>query len=70
MQPIGVERFAALSADNTGNTRKARSLTKILLPWLLDIQDCCHELSLTHKEIAKLPEFKTVRSDALFNDIL
>jgi len=57
---IGPGRFSAASADNTGNTRVGRSLTHDRWPWILNLQDPCHKLSLTCKDVCKLDEFHDV----------
>lgn len=66
MTSIGPFRFAGTVSDNTGNTRKARATLHKEYPWVINMQDDCHELSLTLKEISKLPEFKEVSTGGMF----
>ena len=60
MDGIGVDRFAAMCSDSTGNTRRGRKDAQEALPTVLDLGDCCHHLQNTIKDINKLPEFKDV----------
>ncbi|KZP05715.1 hypothetical protein FIBSPDRAFT_691005, partial [Athelia psychrophila] len=58
----GIYRFSGVSSDDTGNTKLSRrKLTHpTKLPFVLNLQDACHLLSLTLKAIGKLPEFDQI----------
>ncbi|KAJ7458998.1 ribonuclease H-like domain-containing protein [Mycena latifolia] len=58
VQPIGIERFIAVSADSTGNTRGFRRIFCERVPTILDLADPNHHLSNTVKDIVQLPYFK------------
>ncbi|KAI0054381.1 hypothetical protein BV25DRAFT_1806052 [Artomyces pyxidatus] len=58
MMTIGPFNFSLVVADNTGNTKKARRDVEKSHEQVMNMQDSCHELSLTHKDISKLDEFK------------
>ncbi|KAF8134548.1 ribonuclease H-like domain-containing protein, partial [Boletus edulis] len=57
---IGPWKFAAVSSDNAGNTRKARKLLCERSPNILNLQDACHLLNLAIKAIVLLPEFEEI----------
>jgi hypothetical protein len=59
---IGVEHFAGLGSDNTGNTKKAQRITKTTFPTIINFSDPMHHLNLTIGDITSLPEFKDVSS--------
>ncbi|KAJ7478934.1 hypothetical protein FB451DRAFT_1338656 [Mycena latifolia] len=58
VQPIGIERFIAVSADSTGNTCGFRRIFCERVPTILDLADPNHHLSNTVKDIVQLPYFK------------
>lgn len=60
IDPIGRERFCAVSSDNTGNTRVARELLSARMPTLLNLPDPSHHINNTWKDIANLPYFMQV----------
>ncbi|KAF7973529.1 hypothetical protein HWV62_4273 [Athelia sp. TMB] len=57
---IGAERFSGASSDDTGNTRSSRRKLATKLPFILNLQDACHLLSLCLTQIGKLPEFAII----------
>ncbi|KDR72460.1 hypothetical protein GALMADRAFT_142787 [Galerina marginata CBS 339.88] len=54
---IGLDRFIAVSADNTGNTRVAREIVTSRFPNLLNLPDPTHHLNNAWKDIAALAYF-------------
>ncbi|KAJ7049280.1 ribonuclease H-like domain-containing protein, partial [Mycena amicta] len=54
MTRVGVERFAGIGSDSTGNTRLAREITKEKFPWIYIMPDPCHHLSLLCGDISRL----------------
>ncbi|KAK6987730.1 DUF659 family protein [Favolaschia claudopus] len=64
MKEIGLERFAGIASDNTGNTTVARVLCVDDVPTLLICPDPCHHLSNTVGDIVKLPYFENATSKA------
>ncbi|KAJ7017102.1 ribonuclease H-like domain-containing protein [Mycena alexandri] len=58
METVGVERFIAASADNTGNTAGCRRILCKKIPTLLDLPDPNHHLGNTVKDVLVLPYFK------------
>lgn len=61
MESIGVERFIAISTDNTGNTRVAREILVSRLPNIFNLPDLIHHLNNTLKDILALDYFTIVR---------
>jgi hypothetical protein len=61
MESIGIERFIAISTDNTGNTRVAREILASRLPNILNLPDPIHHLNNTLKDISALTYFTIVR---------
>ncbi|KAI0308814.1 ribonuclease H-like domain-containing protein, partial [Amylostereum chailletii] len=57
---IGLWRVSRVASDNTGNTRSAHRKICEKYSHIHNAQDSCHELSLTHKDICALPEFKEI----------
>jgi hypothetical protein len=70
IDPIGRERFCAVSSDNTGNTRVAREILSARMPTLLNLPDPSHHINNTWKDIANLPYFKQVNSEHIMTYIL
>lgn len=62
IDPIGRERFCAVSSDNTGNTRVGREILTARMPTLLNLPDPSHHINNTWKDIANLPYFTQVNS--------
>lgn len=61
MKEIGPERFAAVTSDNTGNTRVARRTICDEYPHILNLPDPCHHLHNALADIVtKIPEPNTV----------
>ncbi|KAG1748346.1 ribonuclease H-like domain-containing protein [Suillus paluster] len=52
--------FSGSSSDDTGNTKNSRRDLSAKQPYILNLQDACHLLSLCSKQICQLPEFKEV----------
>ena len=63
IDPIGRERFCAVSSDNAGNTRVAREILSARMPTLLNLPDPSHHINNTWKDIANLPYFTQVNSE-------
>ncbi|EED78338.1 predicted protein [Postia placenta Mad-698-R] len=59
---VGAERFSGIVSDNTGNTRKAWQLIRMMFTHIFNMQDSCHEMNLALGQISELPEFKDVRT--------
>ncbi|KAI0634079.1 ribonuclease H-like domain-containing protein [Trametes polyzona] len=59
---VGEDRFSGICSDNTGNTRKARELLVLDLPYIINLQDCCHQLHNTSKDITQLSDFRELVS--------
>lgn len=57
---IGVEKFIAISTDNTGNTRVAREILTSRLPNILNLPDPIHHLNNTLKDLSSLQIFAVV----------
>jgi hypothetical protein len=57
---IGAEKAAGVVSDNTGNTQKARRLIREKIKTIVDLQDVCHLLHNTIKDICKLDYFASV----------
>lgn len=53
---MGVDRFSAISSDNTGNTRKAREIVTTACPKIMNFPDPMHHLNNTVKDFAKLSD--------------
>jgi hypothetical protein len=70
IDPIGRERFCAVSSDNTGNTRVGREILTARMPTLLNLPDPCHHINNTWKDIANLPYFTQVNSEHIMTVIL
>ncbi|TFK52817.1 hypothetical protein OE88DRAFT_1606346, partial [Heliocybe sulcata] len=59
---VGADRFVAVCSDNTGNTKAARRLLTNEVDTIQDLQDCCHHIHNTIKNISDLSEFKPMLS--------
>ena len=70
IDPIGRERFSAVSSDNTGNTRVSREILSARMPTLLNLPDPSHHINNTWKDIANLPYFTQVNSENIMTIIL
>lgn len=68
MKDIGLEKAAGVVSDNTGNTKKARRLLRDAVGSIVDLQDVCHLLHNTIKQICQLPYFKDVSRSSLNSD--
>ena len=60
IEEVGVDNVSAVVSDNTGNTRKAREILCKMIPHILNMQDCCHEINLAIMQICQLPIFEPV----------
>lgn len=49
-----------LCVGNTGNTKAVRRIISEEYPTIMNIQDACHQMHNTCKDICKLPAFKDV----------
>ncbi|KAJ7435596.1 ribonuclease H-like domain-containing protein [Mycena galericulata] len=58
MQGVGIERFIAVSSDNTGNTRGSRRILCERISTMLNLPDPNHHLNNMIKDILKIPFFK------------
>jgi hypothetical protein len=65
MVRIGLAKAAAAVADNTGNTKKTRRGLREEVQTIIDLQDPCHLLHNTIKDIAALDYFKEVHASLL-----
>lgn len=70
IRSIGPENVIASASDSTGNTKLAREILIKLFPWILNLPDPLHHLSLTVKDISKLTFFKVVRGPTLLRSFL
>ncbi|KAG6806944.1 hypothetical protein H0H92_009504, partial [Tricholoma furcatifolium] len=58
MGTIGIDRFSAISSDDTGNTHLARQILESAHPNIINLPDPLHHLNNTFKEISALPFFQ------------
>ena len=58
MKEIGPEHFASVVSDNAGNTRAARTLIEREYPWIIALQDACHQLNNAAKDVGDLKHFQ------------
>ncbi|QRW16066.1 hypothetical protein RhiXN_04067 [Rhizoctonia solani] len=58
LREIGPKKFLCIVSDNAGNTRAARTLIEQEYPWIIALQDACHHLSNTAKDIGQLSHFQ------------
>lgn len=55
---IGPEKFACMVSDNAGNTRAARVLIEQEFPWIITLQDACHQQNNALKDIGQIAYFQ------------
>ncbi|QRW12240.1 hypothetical protein RhiLY_11239 [Ceratobasidium sp. AG-Ba] len=58
LKEVGPEHLAAIVSDNAGNTRAARSLMQQEYPWIITLQDACHQLNNAAKDVGQLNYFQ------------
>ncbi|QRV92908.1 hypothetical protein RhiJN_20926 [Ceratobasidium sp. AG-Ba] len=58
LKEVGPGHFAAIVSDNAGNTRAARSLMQQEYPWIITLQDACHQLNNAAKDVGQLDYFQ------------
>jgi hypothetical protein len=59
LKEVGPERFASIVSDNAGNTRAARALIEQTYPWIITLQDACHQLNNAAKDVGQLTYFQS-----------
>ena len=50
--------MSGICSDSTGNTKRARELVSLQIPWIIVVADPCHHLSSVAKNICNFPHFK------------
>ncbi|KAF8124091.1 ribonuclease H-like domain-containing protein, partial [Boletus edulis] len=59
---VGVDTWAAICSDSTIVTKNSRHDIVSEIPTILDLNDACHHLHNTIKDVTKLPEFQWMLS--------
>ncbi|KAH7308263.1 hypothetical protein B0J17DRAFT_587568, partial [Rhizoctonia solani] len=59
LKEVGPEKFSCIVSDNAGNTRAAQEMIEDEYPWIISLQDACHDQSNTAKDIGQLQHFQS-----------